>query len=136
MVRTVFPRRQVRSISLAAATFVFFSSAVVQNASASGNAARGAAVFLRCAACHSASKDGGNGLGPNLWGVMGRRAAALPDFPYSSALRRSKIVWTGINLSRWLAGPQKFIPGTRMAFAGLSSQKDIDDVIAYLNTRK
>ena len=101
-----------------------------------GDAAKGAIVFQRCALCHNADKGGGNGLGPNLFGVAGRKAASLPDFPYSSALKGSHIVWTDDKLKAWVSGPSKLVPGTRMAFGGISDPKQIDDLIAYLHTRK
>ena len=103
---------------------------------AAGDASNGAAIFQRCASCHNADKDGGNGLGPNLLGVAGRKAASLPDFPYSPALRNSHIVWTDAKLKAWISGPSKLVPGTRMSFPGLSKPGQADDVIAYLHTRK
>ena len=105
-------------------------------AAAAGNAANGAAIFLRCTMCHNADKGGGNGLGPNLFGVAGRKAASLPGFPYSPALRNSKIVWTDDKLKAWLAGPAHLVPGNRMAFAGLSNPQQAADLVAYLRTRK
>ena len=101
-----------------------------------GNAAKGAAVFQRCAMCHNANKDGGNGLGPNLFGVAGRKAAALPNFAYSTALKNSRITWTDDKLKAWVSGPSHLVPGNRMMFAGLSDKQQIDDLIAYLHTRK
>lgn len=101
-----------------------------------GDASKGAVVFQRCATCHNADKGGGNGLGPNLFGVVGRKAAALPDFPYSPALKSSRIVWTDNTLKAWVAGPSRLVPGTRMAFGGLTDPKQIDDLIAYLHMRK
>lgn len=102
-----------------------------------GNAAKGETLFMRCAMCHNANKGGGNGLGPNLWGVTGRKAASLPDFPYSPALKNSGITWTDDKLAAWLSNPQKLVPGTRMAFAGFGdNRQDAEDVIAYLHTRK
>jgi cytochrome c len=103
---------------------------------AAGDAKHGQEVFNRCGMCHNAIKGGGNGLGPNLFGVVGRKAASLPDFYYSPALKDSKIVWTEDNLKKWVMGPQKMVPGTRMSFAGITSPKDADDVVAYLKTRK
>ena len=103
---------------------------------AAGDAAKGETLFMRCAMCHNANKGGGNDLGPNLWGVAGRKAGSLPDFGYSPALKNSGITWTDEKLVAWLTGPQKLVPGTRMAFAGFSNQKDAEDVIAYLHTRK
>jgi cytochrome c len=103
---------------------------------AADDAAKGAIVFQRCAMCHDADKGGGNGLGPNLFGVVGRKVASLPDFPYSSALKASRIVWTDDKLKVWIAGPAKLVPGTRMAFGGLKDPRQIDDLIAFLHTRK
>lgn len=114
------------------AAVLFFTAA----AHAGGDAASGAAVFQRCAMCHSAEKGGGNGLGPNLFGVVGRHAASLPDFSYSGALKASKIVWTDDKLKAWVSGPARLVPGTRMAFPGLSNPKQADDVIAYLHTKR
>jgi cytochrome c len=101
-----------------------------------GNAARGATVFQRCAMCHNANQGGGNGLGPNLFGVAGRKAASLQNFYYSPALKGSGIVWTDDMLEKWVQNPQKVVPGTRMVFAGLKNQQDVDDVIAYLHSKK
>jgi len=117
---------------LAAAAVVLAAGA----ANAAGDPAKGAIVFRRCAECHNADKGGGNGLGPNLWGIAGRKAASLPDFFYSPQLRASNIVWTDAMLGKWLAGPQKVVPGTRMIFPGLTSPDDIRNLIAYLHTRK
>lgn len=103
---------------------------------AAGDAAKGEAVFNRCAMCHTATKGGGNGLGPNLFGVAGRKAASLPGFPYSPALRNSKIVWTDDMLRKWVQNPAKVVPGTRMVFAGLTRPQDVEDLVAYLKTRK
>jgi cytochrome c len=100
------------------------------------DAKRGAAVFMRCEVCHNAERDGGNGLGPNLFGVVGRKAASLPGFSYSPALRKSGIVWTNIELKQWVAHPAMLVPGTRMVFAVLSNPSDVNDLVAYLDTLK
>ena len=92
----------------------------------------GKAVFSRCAACHTNIKGGPNGIGPNLFGVVGRKAAAKPDFSYSTALKNAHIVWTGQTLNAWIANPAKMVPGTRMVFAGISDPKQRADLIAYL----
>lgn len=103
---------------------------------AAGNAKNGEDIFNRCGQCHNAIKGGGNGMGPNLFGVVGRKAASLPSFPYSDSLKNSKLVWTEANLKKWVMGPQKMVPGTRMSFAGLIRPQDAEDVVAYLKTRK
>jgi cytochrome c len=123
----------MRIIAMSLAASVLLSCAP---ALAAGNAARGAAIFQRCALCHSAEKDGGNGVGPNLFAVNGRKAASLANFPYSPALKNSKIVWTDDKLKAWVSGPARLVPGTRMSFPGLSNSGQADDVLAYLHTKK
>jgi cytochrome c len=105
-------------------------------AHAAGDPVAGKGVFARCAACHVAVRNGGNGLGPNLFGVVGRKAGSLPNYSYSGALKGSGVVWTPDKLKIWVGGPQKLVPGTKMAFGGISNAHQIDDVVAYLQTLK
>jgi cytochrome c len=105
-------------------------------AQAAGDAKAGADVFKRCAVCHTSDKGGGDGLGPNLSGIFGRKAAARPGFSYSAPLKKSGLVWNEANLTKWVAGPARVVPGTKMSFAGLSSKKQQADVVAYLATLK
>ena len=105
-------------------------------AQAGGDAAKGKIVFQRCAICHRAEKDGGNGLGPNLFGVAGRKAGAVANFSYSVALKNSGLTWTQDKLIAWVAHPSGLVPGNRMAFAGLPDPQDRADVVAYLATLK
>jgi cytochrome c len=103
---------------------------------AAGDPVQGKTVFARCAICHNVEKDGGNGVGPNLFGIAGRKAATVDGFNYSGPMKASGIVWTDDNLEKWVAGPAKMMPGTKMAFAGITSKGQIADVIAYLHTLK
>jgi cytochrome c len=103
---------------------------------AAGDAKAGADVFKRCAVCHTNDKGGGDGLGPNLFGVVGRKAATRPGFAYSAPLKKSGLVWNEANLTKWVAGPARVVPGTKMTFAGLSSKKQQQDVVAYLGSLK
>jgi cytochrome c len=103
---------------------------------AAGDPVQGKAVFARCAICHNVEKDGGNGVGPNLFGVVGSKAASVDGFNFSGPMKASGIVWNDDNLAKWVAGPAKMLPGTKMAFAGITSKTQIADVIAYLHTLK
>ncbi|HEY1638793.1 MAG TPA: cytochrome c family protein [Rhizomicrobium sp.] len=100
------------------------------------NIANGKALFSRCAACHTADKGGPNGLGPNLYGVIGRKAGSKKDFSYSASMRNSGIVWTNQKLDAYITHPSDVVPGNRMAFAGLPDAKQRADLIAWLDTLK
>jgi cytochrome c len=119
-----------------AALSVVAAAILATPALAAGDPVQGKAVFARCAICHNVEKDGGNGVGPNLFGVAGRKAATVDGFNYSGPMKASGITWTDDNLEKWIAGPAKMIPGTKMAFGGISSKGQIADVIAYLHTLK
>ena len=122
----------LRKISIALALL----AGITMAAEAAGDPKAGADVFKRCAVCHTNEKGGGDGLGPNLFGVFGRKAASRPGFAYSAPLKKSGLTWTEANLTKWVAGPARMVPGTKMSFAGLSSKKQQADVAAYLQTLK
>ena len=93
-------------------------------------------MFKRCAICHTATRGGANGVGPNLFGVAGTKAGAVPGYAFSPALKNSGVVWTEANLIKWVAGPARMVPGNKMPFAGITSKKQQADVAAYLETLK
>jgi len=96
--------------------------------------ADGQKISQRCAQCHDWSKGGPNRIGPNLYGVLGRERASHPGFDYSAAMKGDKGSWTYEQLFHFLKSPQTFIPGTKMTFAGLRSEKDRIDLIAYIRS--
>jgi cytochrome c len=113
------------------------SGAFATSVHAEGDAAAGALFFKgRCAACHTAAKDAGNKIGPNLFGVFGRHAASVADYNYSAAMKGSGIIWTAEKLKPYLANPRAAVPGTKMTFAGIRKDEDITNTIAYLATLK
>jgi cytochrome c len=91
----------------------------------------GKKVFDQCAACHSLGEPG-DFEGPVLKGVFGRKAGSLEDYRYSAAMKRSDVTWDAASLDKYVTDPQAFIPGNRMAFAGISDKNQRDDLIAYL----
>ena len=103
---------------------------------AAGDAAKGKTVFARCAVCHNAEKDGGNGVGPNLFGIAGRKSATVDGFNYSGPMKAANLTWNDDNLAKWAAGPAKMVPGTKMAFGGIAQKTQIADLVAYLDTLK
>jgi cytochrome c len=103
---------------------------------ADGDATKGKAIFARCAICHNVEKDGGNGVGPNLFGIAGRKSATAEGFNYSGPMKAANLTWTDENLAKYIAGPAKLVPGNKMAFGGIAQKSQIADVIAYLHTLK
>lgn len=92
----------------------------------------GRRVFARCRSCHTITEGGPNMTGPNLYGVFGRQAGALPGYNYSDAVRQADFVWDGEQLDHWLENPRTFLRGTKMSFAGIADAQDRRDVIAFL----
>ncbi len=103
-------------------------------AHAEGDAAAGEKVFAKCKACHEVEK-GVNKVGPTLKGIVGRKAASVADYKYSDAMLAKGtegLVWTEENLTAYLPDPKKYVPGTKMAFAGLKKPEEVANLIAYL----
>ncbi|MDC3100156.1 cytochrome c family protein [Candidatus Pelagibacter sp.] len=98
-----------------------------------GDIAHGEKVFKKCSACHSIEAGGGNKIGPALYNVVGRKIAAVEDYKYSKALVEYTKNWSFEELNGFLIKPQKWIKGTKMAYAGLRKEKDRASVILYLN---
>lgn len=101
-------------------------------ASADPVAGERAAAF--CRACHTLGEGEQAMLGPNLYGIFGREAGTVPGYNYSEVLKDAGFVWTPRALDAWLAQPARFLPGNRMAFAGVSDAGARADLIAYLLT--
>jgi cytochrome c len=122
--------KYLAAVMLAAA----ISAALAQTAWAgglAGDAARGETLYEACQDCHSLDK---NDVGPRHRGVFGRKAASLPDYDYSDALKSANIVWNAETLDKWLTDPQAVAPGAKMFFH-LDNPQDRADVIAYLKER-
>ena len=101
---------------------------------ASASVEHGVQVAKQCGICHNFQEGQGPKVGPDLYGVVGRKIASVAGFNYSAALKAVSGSWTFDELNKWLADPRGLVPGTAMTFAGLSSEKQRADVIAYLDT--
>jgi cytochrome c len=106
----------------------------VSAAQAAGNAKAGEQLFARCGMCHSNAKGDGNKIGPNLFGVVGRKAGTAPQFSYSPAMKSAGFVWTNDKLDAWIKSPATLVPNNKMMFAGIPSAAQRADLIAYLDT--
>lgn len=102
---------------------------------ATASAARGEAQFKKCAACHTITSGGANGIGPNLYGIFGKPHGHLPSFSYSDGLKKVPGSWDWDSLSAWLHSPKAYAPGTKMSFAGISKPQDRADLLLYLNSQ-
>src|SRR4051812_42197081 len=98
------------------------------------DAAAGKAISTKCEQCHDLTKGGPNKIGPNLFGVVDRPRASHPGFAYSAAMKGKPGNWTYDELFKFIKSPGYDIPGTKMSFAGLRSDKDRINLIAYLRS--
>jgi cytochrome c len=107
------------------------------SAYAAGDAAAGEAIFKKCSTCHAVGPGAASKVGPELNDVVGRTAGTAEGFKYSDALiaaGKGGLVWTPEKLDAWLKKPKDVVAGTKMTFAGLADQGEVDNVIAYLLT--
>ncbi len=118
------------SVSIMAA--VSFSSASF----AEGDAVKGQKVFKKCKACHTVNEGGKKLIGPNLFGIVGKKSAQMEGFKYSKAMTASGLTWDDATLDTFLKKPKAMIKKTKMTFAGLKKDKQRANVIAYLKTLK
>jgi cytochrome c len=126
-----------QAVRLAGATIasLALAAAFLPATALAQDAAAGQRVFNQCRACHTIDRGGRNGVGPNLHGMIGRRAASVEGFRYSNAMREKGEqgwTWTEENLHSYLRNPRGVVPGTNMAFAGLRNEQQLNDLVAYL----
>lgn len=105
--------------------------ALTVSAFADGDVKKGKKVFKKCAACHSV-EEGKNKVGPSLYGIVDRPGGTVEKFKYSSALLEAGIIWDDESLRAYITKPKKFLKGTKMSFAGLKKEKDLNNLMAYL----
>ncbi len=93
---------------------------------------RGKLLFIQCRACHDLQPDAAAKVGPNLYGIIGRKSASVDDFAYSPALAKANIVFDKATLERWIEKPSAVVPGNAMAFAGVPAAEDRAALIKYI----
>src|SRR5688500_9375438 len=99
------------------------------------DAAAGQRVFNQCRACHTVERGGRSAVGPNLHGVVGRKAAAVEGFRYSPDMRSKAeggLTWDETNLRAYLTNPKAVVPAGSMSYPGLRNEQQLNDLVAYL----
>jgi cytochrome c len=119
---------------VAAAAAVWFGGGT----SLAADAAKGKTAFIKqCAICHTIEKGDPNRFGPNLSGIVGAKAASAPGFDYSRAFKNAaKWEWTEDALGSWIMFPRTMVPGTAMGIFQGVAERDRDDIVAYLASKK
>jgi len=102
---------------------------------ASADIERGKKVAKKCVACHTFDQGGKNGVGPNLYGILGRDIASVNGFNYSKALQNIDGKWDYDKMAAWLKKPKEFAKGNIMSFVGIKKPQQLADIIVYLNSK-
>lgn len=109
-----------------AGMFVAIGSASAQDVAA------GEKSFAKCRACHQVGETAKNGVGPKLNGLFGREAGSVEGYNYSAANKNSKVTWTDEVFAKYIQDPRAFMPGNKMAFAGIKNETEIANLTAFL----
>ena len=116
----------LRLVVAAGALLALPTLALAQDAEA------GKKVFQKCAPCHSVGPGAANKVGPNLSGLVGRKAGTEEGFSYSDAMKNSGITWDEASFKEYITYPKKKVPGNKMLFPGVKDELERDDLFAYL----
>src|SRR3982750_3801257 len=125
------PRAHAMKNPTLSALAIIVCSAATSAASAQDVAA-GKTSFNKCLACHAIGEGAKNKVGPELNGLAGRKAGTAPDYSYSDANKNSGITWNEAQFKEYIKDPKAKVPGTKMAFAGIKNEKEINDLWAFL----
>ena len=131
--KSAYQVASVTTIANTATTEISSEAGNIMALFATTNAADGAKVFKKCAACHSIAKGGGHKIGVNLWGVIERKAGSVSDYKYSKGMLAYGKAWSIEEMDGFLTKPKDWVKGTKMSFAGLKKAKDRAAVILYMN---
>jgi cytochrome c len=122
----------MKSVSMLTLAMSVAFTALAGSALAAGDPAAGEKVFNKCKACHQVGETAKNAVAPQLNGLDGRKAGSVEGYNYSDALKSSGITWDEASFKEFVKSPKAKVPGTKMVFPGLASEKDQEDVWAFL----
>jgi cytochrome c len=123
----------MRTLIVAAAVLAGSASLASADDTSKGDPAKGEMVFHMCMPCHRIGPGATTLVGPELNGIDGRHSGSVPGYPYSDANKKSGIVWNETTFKQYIHDPQAMVPGTKMLFAGIHSEHQIDDLWAYVS---
>jgi cytochrome c len=118
---------------LTASALIVLASSVTASAALAQDAAAGKSSFNKCLACHAIGEGAKNKVGPELNGLDGRKSGTAPDYSYSDANKNSGITWNEAEFKDYIKDPKAKVPGTKMIFAGIKNEKEINDLWAYVS---
>ena len=117
---------------LTLSALIIIASSAIGPAALAQDAEAGKAAFNKCLACHAVGEEAKNKVGPELNGLNGRKSGTAPDYNYSDANKNSGITWNETSFREYIKDPKAKIPGTKMIFAGINNDKEVDDLWAYV----
>ena len=126
-------QEEPRMKNLILTTVIVVASSAIVPAALAQDAAAGKSSFNKCLACHAIGEDAKNKVGPELNGLDGRKAGSAPDYNYSEANKNSGITWNEANFKEYIKDPKAKVPGTKMFFAGIKNEKEVNDLWAYVS---
>jgi cytochrome c len=129
--RRTYEWRIVKKLNLRILAVIAFSSTAM--AALAQDVAAGKISFNKCMACHSIGEGAKNKVGPELNGLDGRKSGTAPDYSYSDANKNSGITWNEAQFKEYIKDPKAKIPGTKMAFAGIKNDKEVNDLWAFIS---
>jgi cytochrome c len=118
--------------NLTLSALVVIASSAAASATFAQDVAAGKSSFNKCMACHAIGEGAKNKIGPQLNGLNGRKSGTAPDYAYSDANKNSGITWSEAEFKEYIKDPKAKIPGTKMAFAGIKNEQEINDLWAFL----
>jgi len=121
----------MKKLTLSALAIIISSAAA--SAALAQDAAAGKTSFNKCLACHAIGEDAKNKVGPQLNGLDGRKSGTAPDYNYSDANKNSGITWNETEFKEYIKDPKGKVPGTKMAFAGVKNEKEVNDLWAFIS---
>ena len=118
---------------LTLSTLVVIASSVAATAALAQDAAAGKTSFNKCMACHSIGEGAKNKVGPELNGIDGRKSGTAEGYNYSDANKNSGITWNEALFKEYIKDPKAKVPGTKMSFAGIKNEREINDLWAFIS---